>query len=62
MKDTISVSQNHERQRQRLFDLIEAIHQHNREVPSEEIESATEQAVAEVRGKRRRQAKAPTSR
>ena len=51
----LSVHENDERNRRRFFDLIETIHQKNRDVPPEQIETAIAQAIAQVRREKRRQ-------
>lgn len=53
----LTVNENDERNRRRLFDLIENVHRKNRDVPPEQIDAAIHQAVSEVRRSKRRQSK-----
>jgi len=53
----LAVHENDERNRSKLFDLIENVHTRNREVPSEQIDAAVSQAIAEVRQRKLRQSK-----
>ena len=53
----LSVNENDERQRLRFFNLIEDVHQKNRDIPSKQIDAAIDQAITEVRRQKRRQSK-----
>jgi antitoxin (DNA-binding transcriptional repressor) of toxin-antitoxin stability system len=53
----LTVNENDERNRRRLFDLIGTVHKKNRDVPPERIDAAIDQAIAEVRQQKRRQGK-----
>ena len=50
----IAVNENYENNRARLFEMIEAIRERNKNVDSEEVQKAIETAIAEVRAERRR--------
>jgi len=53
----LTVNENDERSRRRLFDLIDMVHKKNRDVPPEQIDAAINQARTEVRQLKRRQSK-----
>lgn len=53
----LTVNENDERNRLRLFDLIETVHKKNNEIPPEQIDAAINQAIGEVRQQKRRQGK-----
>ena len=53
----LTVNENDERNRRRLFDLIDTVHKKNRDVPPEQIDAAITQAITEVRQQKRRQSK-----
>jgi prevent-host-death family protein len=53
----VSRYQEIEASRDRLMELIEMNWEHNKDVPPEVLEKEIEQAIAEVRGRRRRSAK-----
>jgi antitoxin (DNA-binding transcriptional repressor) of toxin-antitoxin stability system len=50
----IRVHENYEKRRERLFEMIEAIHMRNKDVPSEEIQEAIDRAIREVRAEKRK--------
>lgn len=50
----LAIDENYERDRARLFDLIDEIHEQNRDRSPEEIEAAVKESVTEVRSARRK--------
>ena len=53
----LAVNESYERDRLRLFDLIDEVHEQNRGLPPEKIDKAVAQAVAQARRGKRKQRK-----
>ena len=53
----LAVNESYERDRHRLFDLIDEVHEQNRDVPPEKIDKAVTHSVAQARRSKRKQRK-----